>query len=145
MLALLLPALAPILGRLAALIPDPEARAKAEAEATQQLMDALAHSDADQAAVNKVEAANGSIFVAGWRPAIGWTCAAALAYQYVAAPLATFGLSVAGADFPPLPRLDDGLWQLVTGMLGLGAMRSYEKVAGAETISIKPYENARGR
>lgn len=75
--------------------------------------------------INKAEAANPSLFVAGWRPAIGWVCAAALAYQYLARPLILgFGLT------PMMPGLDDTLWQLLMGMLGLGGLRTYEKVQG---------------
>jgi hypothetical protein len=126
-------------------IPDP-----AERERERTRLEAAAQA-ADQAQimaqieVNKAEAGNGSVFVAGWRPAIGWVGATALGYQYVIAPLATFGVQLAGIDVPPLPRLDDALWQLIAGLLGLGAFRTYEKVNSAETISLRPYENARGR
>jgi hypothetical protein len=126
-------------------IPDPaeRERERARLEAAAQAADQA--QTMAQIEVNKTEAASGSVFVAGWRPFIGWTCGAALAYQYVGAPLASFCMGVAGLDVPPLPRLDDGLWQLVAGMLGLGAMRSYEKVQGAETTTIRPYVIGGGR
>ena len=84
-----------------------------------------------QTSINVTEAASASIFVAGWRPAIGWVCASALAYQYVARPLLQFGFAVGGHPLPPLPGIDDNLWQLMLGILGLGGLRSWEKVKSA--------------
>ena len=80
--------------------------------------------------VNKAEAANPSPFTSGWRPAIGWVCASALAFQYVGRPLLQWGGIVSGHAFPTLPGIDDNLWQLMLGMLGLGGLRSFEKVKG---------------
>ncbi|MEY5098192.1 MAG: hypothetical protein RJA36_911 [Pseudomonadota bacterium] len=81
---------------------------------------------------NKTEAANPSMFVAGWRPGIGWVCAIALLFQYVLRPLLMWVGLVSGHSWPPLPGIDDNLWQLMLGMLGLGGLRTYEKVRGAE-------------
>lgn len=131
MLALLLPLISPVLDRVLSLIPDPEARAKAAAEAQAQMITALQQSDAAQMAANTAEGGNASLFVAGWRPGAGWVCVLALGYQYLAAPLLTWGGEAAGLHVPPLPRLDDSLWQLLTGLLGLGTLRTYEKVSGA--------------
>ena len=83
-----------------------------------------------QTDINKTEAANSSVFVSGWRPAIGWVCALALAYQYLFKPLMTWGASVAGYNLPPMVGLDDNLWQLMMGMLGMGGLRTFEKVQG---------------
>lgn len=141
--ALLLPVLAPILERLAALIPDPEARAKAAAEAEAQLMTAIQASDAGQLQVNQQEAQSASIFVAGWRPGAGWVCVLALGYQYLVVPLLSWGLAVAGVAAPPMPTLDGSLWELLAGMLGLGTLRTFEKARGVATESLKPL--ARGR
>lgn len=80
--------------------------------------------------VNKAEAASPSPWTSGWRPAIGWVCAAALAAQYIARPMLAWGGIVAGHPFPALPGIDDNLWQLMLGMLGLGGLRSFEKVKG---------------
>jgi len=142
-LALLLPALAPILERLTALIPDPEARARAAAEAQAQLLAALQRSVAAQMGATAQEAQNASLFVAGWRPAVGWVCAAALAYQYLAVPLITWGFAARGLKLPPLPTLDGSLWELLTGMLGLGMLRSFEKTRGVATESLKPFSRGR--
>lgn len=84
-----------------------------------------------QLATNQAEASNASPFTSGWRPAIGWVCALALLFQYVARPLLAWGGIVLSHPLPPLPGIDDNLWQLMLGMLGLGGLRSLEKIKGA--------------
>lgn len=87
-----------------------------------------------QAAINQQEAASTSLFVAGWRPFVGWCCGAAFAYAFILQPFATFLLAVCHAPVDPktLPVLDvTNFMPVLLGMLGLGAMRSYEKVQGA--------------
>ena len=79
---------------------------------------------------NKAEAASASTFTSGWRPAIGWVCALALLCQYIARPMLQWGGIVTGHSWPELPGIDDNLWQLMLGMLGLGGLRSFEKVKG---------------
>lgn len=79
---------------------------------------------------NKAEAASPSAFTSGWRPGVGWVCVAALACQYIARPLVQWGGIVSGHPLPDLPGIDDNLWQLMLGLLGLGGLRSYEKVKG---------------
>ena len=76
-----------------------------------------------QLEVNKVEAAHKSLFVAGWRPAIGWVCALCLFYNVILANIIWIWID--------LPEIDTTLLvPVMMGMLGLGAMRSYEKVQG---------------
>ena len=76
-----------------------------------------------QLEVNKVEAAHKSLFVAGWRPSIGWCCSLGLLYHVLIAPIAGIWIEV--------PEIDHSLLMTtMTGMLGLGAMRSYEKTRG---------------
>ena len=76
-----------------------------------------------QLEVNKVEAAHSSLFVAGWRPSIGWCCSLGLLYHVLIAPIAGIWVEV--------PEIDPSLLMTtMTGMLGLGAMRSYEKAKG---------------
>ena len=90
-----------------------------------------------QLEVNRAEAASNSLFVAGWRPAIGWIGAAAMAYQFLAHPLLVWawallqarGLVPAGLQPPPM--LDtDALWVVLSGMLGIAGLRTAEKVKG---------------
>lgn len=107
-------------------VPDPEARAKAESELRSSMM----QWDKNQTDVNAVEAANSNLFVAGWRPFIGWTCGAAIAYQYVASPVILWLASMAHIAIPAPPRLDGTLWELMFGMLGLGGLRTFEKIKG---------------
>ena len=79
---------------------------------------------------NKAEGGSSSAFTSGWRPGIGWVCGLALFMQYIARPLLMWGGIVSGHNWPTLPGIDDNLWQLMLGMLGLGGLRSIEKVKG---------------
>lgn len=81
-----------------------------------------------QAEVNKTEAGSDGVYKGGWRPAIGYVCAIALAYNYVLYPLLVFILAYTMPEVKvPASVIDDNLWELIMGMLGLGAMRSWEK------------------
>lgn len=83
-----------------------------------------------QIGVNSVEAASSSLFVAGWRPFIGWTCGAAFAYKFVLAPAAAFAMTAAGHPIE-LPVLDfTEMSTVLLGMLGIGGMRTIEKIKG---------------
>jgi len=84
-----------------------------------------------QLEINKAEAQHRSIFVAGWRPFVGWTCGVALAWHFVLAPFIIFGSAYAGVPLPDLPQFDmSSLLTVLMGMLGLGGLRSFEKVKG---------------
>lgn len=107
-------------------IPDPAERVKAE----EALRQSLLQWDKAQTDVNAVEAANDNIFVSGWRPMLGWTCAISFAFIYVCAPLITWASTLAGYPVP-LPSFNvDALISLTFGMLGLAGMRSWEKAKG---------------
>ena len=81
-----------------------------------------------QIEVNKVEAGSTNLFVSGWRPFVGWTCGVALCYHFVLQPLLMFVLSATGNPME-LPGFDmTTLTTVLMGMLGLGGLRSYEKV-----------------
>ena len=112
------------------LIPDPGARAKAAEEYQRAVLEVAAKAEADQRDINKVEAASASLFVSGWRPAIGWVCALALGFQYLLRPLLTWAQGVWWPGLPALPGLDEALWQLMFGMLGMGSLRTFEKSQG---------------
>lgn len=101
-----------------------------KAKGTVAVLQALQTVDLAQLELNKAEAAHRSLFVSGWRPAIGWTCAFAVAYQFVAMPLLTWVFAIGGLDVPPLPGLDNFLWELMFGMIGIAGLRSFEKVKG---------------
>jgi len=78
--------------------------------------------------INKVEAANSSIFVSGWRPFIGWTCGAAFAFKFIGGP-AAFVLSQWFGHPITLPNFDfTEMSTILLGMLGLGTLRTVEKV-----------------
>ena len=83
-----------------------------------------------QLEVNKVEAASQSMFVAGWRPAVGWVCVLGMASNFIIIPMANFGLALAESGVT-IPLIDTStMMPVLMGMLGLGAMRSVEKVRG---------------
>jgi hypothetical protein len=124
MFAALLPLITTVVGSLVDRIPDPEARAKAERDALAAITTGLLDADKAQIDVNKVEAGHRSIFVAGWRPAIGWACALGVTYT-VLRPIFIW----MGAD-PAMPSLDSVLWELTFGLLGMGALRSHDKMKG---------------
>jgi hypothetical protein len=93
--------------------------------------------DLGQMEVNKVEAANQNLFVAGWRPAIGWVGAGAMFYQFLLYPILVWAwvwLQAEGyvpKEVKPPPMLDtDALWVILSGMLGIAGMRSFEKSRG---------------
>jgi hypothetical protein len=132
MFAALIPLLGPLVERMVGLIPDPNARERARAEMMQQLLEVFAKADQAQLEVNKAEATSGSVFVAGWRPFIGWVCGAALAYQYILRPALTGLFDALGiVHAPALIGLDENLWQLMLAMLGMGGLRTFEKIRGA--------------
>jgi hypothetical protein len=82
--------------------------------------------------VNKVEASNPSVFVSGWRPAIGWICGGGLAYVSIIEPLARFIAVVIFAYTGTFPVISTEITlQILLGMLGLSGLRSFDKKAGS--------------
>lgn len=122
----LLTLLMPLVNTIFSFIPNPAQRA----EQMQQLMTALQQWDAQQSQTNTAEAQNTNVFVSGWRPMIGWVCAFATAYQYIIIPFATWGFAIAHMVVPAMPKLDENLWQLTFGMLGMSGLRTIEKLQG---------------
>ena len=85
-----------------------------------------------QMEINKTEAAHKSLFVAGWLPAIGWICGLGMASNFILIPMANFILALTGSAVV-VPLLDTGeMMPVLMGMLGLGAMRTYEKKQGVQ-------------
>ncbi len=82
-----------------------------------------------QVEVNKAEAASGSVFKGGWRPFVGWTCGLALFWHFLGLPVTLFITGWLGIIHPPLPEFDmQSLMTVLLGMLGLGGLRTFEKV-----------------
>lgn len=134
LLAALLPSLMQVIGKV---LPDPQAAADAQRRLVELAQQGeLAQLDADlklalgQLDINKAEAQSGSLFIGGWRPAVGWVCVLGLAYQFLAFPLLGWaGANLAGWSAPPV--LDMGtLLTLLGGLLGLGGFRTAEKIKG---------------
>lgn len=122
----LLALLSPVVEKVLGFIPDPEQRARAQ----QEMLTTLINAQNAQTEVNKVEAQHSNLFVAGWRPFIGWVCGSALAYQFILRPLLPWFSVMVGHPVPEMPSLDDSLMELVMAMLGLGGLRTFEKVRG---------------
>ena len=84
-----------------------------------------------QIAVNTAEASNEHVFVSGWRPFIGWVCGSAFAYHFVFQPFFAFLLAASNHSVV-LPVFNmDALYTVLAGLLGLGGLRTFEKVKGA--------------
>lgn len=126
----LITALAPLVSDLIDRIPDPDAKAKAAADANAKLVSMLQAGDTAQLQVNAAEASNPSLFVSGWRPAVGWVCVGGLFVQTIGYPLMGWALSL-WSPGTSMPQIDtDTLMGLLVPMLGLGAYRTFEKVKG---------------
>jgi hypothetical protein len=132
------PTLIPMLGNLMdRLFPDPKAAAEAKLEVMRLAQSGeLAQLNADlqlatgQIEVNKVEAASTSLFVSGWRPAVGWVCVAAFAFKFIGGPAVSVLAQWFGHPII-LPVFDfTEMSTILLGMLGLGGLRTVEKVKG---------------
>lgn len=96
-----------------------------------------------QMGINMKEAEHKSVFVAGWRPFIGWVGGFALAYQFLFYPIllwiwaiATIAFEIPEGFEPPVLPVADDLYTIILGMLGIAATRSYDKMKGTATQSI---------
>ncbi len=121
---------------------DPTVKAQLDAQLTAENLDLEKQDMAGQIALmqgqidtNKVEAASPNWFIAGWRPAVGWVCVAGLSYDLVLAPFIQFALSIFhwAPKGIPLPTLNsEEITALLLPLLGLGALRTTEKLQNAE-------------
>jgi hypothetical protein len=110
-------------------LPDPAQQAAAKLELMKLQQNGELAQITGQMDINKVEAASSSLFVSGWRPSIGWVCGAGFAVQFVIGPLAEWGAALAGHPVK-FPQMDTGtMMPLLLGMLGLGGLRTAEKLA----------------
>jgi hypothetical protein len=118
------------------IIPDPAAKAAAQLEALKmQQAGEFKQIETDlrlalgQLEVNKIEAAAPDLFRGGWRPAVGWVCVIGLLYTYLGQPLLSWASGIWSVPAPPSLDLGD-LLILLGGMLGLGGMRTMERMKG---------------
>ena len=110
--------------------PDPKDQASAEAMLIKTQMDAALAQAQQQIDINKIEAASTNIFVSGWRPFVGWACGVAFAAHFILLPLLNWLAQLFGHAPITIPFDMSTLSTVLMGLLGLGAMRSVEKVAG---------------
>lgn len=136
--------LSSITGIINRVVPDVNEQAKIAAEIQTALIaksaeaeKAIAEAAKAQNEVNLAEAQSPSLFVAGWRPFVGWTCGFGLSYALLVQPAITFISSLFGG--PVAPTLDTNvLMSVLLGMLGLGTMRTVEKIQGVERQNMNP-------
>jgi len=123
--------IAPVTGLLDKFIEDKDQKAKLAHEIA-TMSERHAHELAKgQIEINKAEAQHRSMFVAGWRPFLGWCLSFAMAWHFVLAPFTMFVCAYAGIEIPALPEFDMGsLMTVLMGMLGLGGLRTFEKYKG---------------
>jgi len=133
------PALLPLISNLIdKILPDPQAAADAKLKMMEMAQRGeLAQLDADvklatgQMEVNKTEAASSSLFVSGWRPAVGWCCALAFGFKFIGGPLLVLIAAYFGHPIT-LPVFDfTEMSTVLLGMLGLGGLRTVEKIKGS--------------
>ena len=128
-----IPIIGPAVQKLLDLIPDKNARERAEEQYRQALLEAQLAEAREQREINKAEAVHRSVWVAGWRPFIGWVCGAGLAYAFLLQPLLAACLGLFAPQYlaclPEFPM--NYLLELLFGMLGLGGLRTFEKLKGA--------------
>ncbi len=117
----------PVSGLLDKFIEDKDQKARLAHEVATMAENHAQELAKGQLEVNKVEAAHKSLFVSGWRPFIGWTCGLGMFGNFITIPFSNFVLALFGIDIViPLVPLET-MMPVLMGMLGLGAMRSYEK------------------
>ena len=130
-------ALIPIIGQvIGRVVPDQAAATDAKLRLAEMVQRGeLADLEADvklasgQLEINRAEAGSGRLFVAGWRPAVGWICAIALGYQFLLRPLLAWASMIYSIPVPPELDLAT-LLTLLFGLLGLGTLRTVEKGFG---------------
>jgi hypothetical protein len=113
-------------------VPDPEAKRQAEAEFLSMAMQGELKQVIAQLEINAREATHPSMWVAGWRPAVGWVGALGLFYATIGQPVLAWVSAARGWPVPPDLNVDL-LWVTLSGMLGIGGLRTYEKAKGVAT------------
>jgi hypothetical protein len=108
-------------------VPDPSAKQAAEMELVRMAADGELKQVIAQLEINAREAQHQSIWVSGWRPFFGWAGGAGFVYSTIAQPLLTWYGTIKGWPAPPSLNIDL-LWVVITGLLGIGSLRTLEKV-----------------
>ena len=123
----------PVTGLLDKFIEDKDQKAKLAHELSTMAERHAQELAKAQLEINKVEAAHKSLFVSGWRPAVGWCCVLGMTGNFMVIPFTNFVLALLAIDVV-IPLIDlETMMPVLMGMLGLGAMRSYEKASGIVT------------
>lgn len=121
----------PITGLLDQFIEDKDQKARLAHEIATMSQKHAQELAVGQLEINKAEAQHRSIFVAGWRPFLGWCLSFAMLWHFMIAPSIIFAAGMSGVELPELPVFDmDSLMTVLLGMLGLGGLRTFEKVKG---------------
>lgn len=131
MLQALIPQLLPILGgAIEKVVPDNVSKARLQQEMEKALVDNANAINLETIKTNQIEAAHKSVFVSGWRPAIGWSCSAGIFWLFIGAPIANWMTALAGIKTPVPTVPPDLLFELTLAMLGMAGLRSFEKLKG---------------
>ena len=124
MIQTILPLIGTVIDRI---IPDKNGATKAKQEIEKTLINNAAQLNLAQAETNKIEASHRSVWVAGWRPCLGWVAAFGFAWLFVLSPLLQWILAITGTDIPMPQFQTDVLLELTLAMLGLSGLRTFEK------------------
>jgi len=123
--------IAPVAGILDKFVEDKDQKAKLAHDIATMAERHMHEANMGQIEINKAEAQHRSMFVAGWRPFLGWGLSFAMLWHFVLAPVTIFGFAYSGMPAPDLPVFDmDSLMTVLLGMLGLGGLRTVEKIKG---------------
>lgn len=132
MIAALIPQLLPILGSaLDKVIPDNVSKEAAKKELEKALVDNANSINLETIKTNQIEAAHRSVWVSGWRPAIGWSCSLGVGWLFIGHPIAVWIAMLTGHSDMVMPTIPtDILLELTFAMLGMAGLRTFEKLKG---------------
>lgn len=117
--------------------PDPTAAAAAKLELFKLQQSGELQMMVSQMDINKEEAKSPSMFVSGWRPFIGWVCGAACAWNWLGLKVALFAAAYFGKELHLAPADIGEMMPVLLGMLGLGGLRTMEKIQGVASVANK--------
>lgn len=132
MIAALIPQLLPILGGVVEkVIPDKAQQSVAKLELEKALVANANTINLETIKTNQIEAGHRSVWVSGWRPAIGWSCSLGIAWLFIGHPVATWLAMLLGYEEMVMPTIPtDILLELTFAMLGMAGLRTFEKLKG---------------